>query len=350
MSSVCTICAKDTNVIICKSCQKNACGDCLIQFTSDNKFINRNCLCGEKYMVDDLYNSFNDSFMNTYINTIVEMKIKKFEDSFDILENYMKTDEKYKTANEEFRNLKLKFAKNAADAANHSKLNKILIKIKEKQTEIKECRDNNSKNLDIFDNSIEEFKSFYEDDENLDNKYKTVMNTIMRYRNKLQNCDFTDDVKSVIDDNLLSIRESFIKIHKIQEACGDFRRNKELNRYRTKTNLLRQAIDCKIKKKISDEKFVKIVKDSQITADKVDMVIEYVRYNWHNIENVRIKAMKVFHEARSLDFEEENNAIKKIVNTIVDSTDGTVIMNKMTKRFNMTEEEIIDYWTMSIPN
>ena len=52
-------------------------------------------------MVDDLYDSFGDTFMKkSYINTMVHMKIKKFEDSFDVLENYMKTDEKYNTANE----------------------------------------------------------------------------------------------------------------------------------------------------------------------------------------------------------------------------------------------------------
>ena len=171
----------------------------------------------------------------------------------------------------------------------------------------------------------------------------------MKYRTKLYDCDFADDVKSTIDDNILSIGDSFFQIYKRQEACGNFRRNKELNRYREKTSLLRQAIDCKIKKIISEDNFVKIVKDSEIISEKVDTVLEYARHNWHNIENIRIKAMKVFQEAMSFDFEEENNAIKKIVSEIADPADGKVVMKKMKKRFNMTEEEIIDYWTTSIP-
>jgi len=350
MKGICTICSNHTNVIICKACQKNACDNCLIKFTSDNKFINRNCLCGKRYKVDDLYKSFSKSFMNdTYINTMVQIKIKKFEDSYDVLENYMKTDEKYMTANKELSNLQLKSLKYLSKSDN-TKLDEILMKMEKKQSEIKKYHDDNMKNLDIFDNSLDEFKSFYEDDENLYNKYTTVKNTIMRYRNKLHDVDFTDDVKSMIDDNLLSIGELFFKIYKIQEACGDFRRNKELNRYRTKTKLIRQAIDCIIKKTISDDEFVEIVKESEIASEKVDMVLEFARYNWNNIENVRIKAMKVFHEARSIDFKEEKSVIKKIVDTIVDSTEGTVAMNKMKKRFNMTEEEIIEYWTISIPN
>ena len=349
MHCVCTICAKNTNVIVCKACQNKACSDCLTKFTFDNKFINRNCLCGEKYMVDDLYDSFGDTFMKkSYINTMVHMKIKKFEDSFDVLENYMKTDEKYKTANEELRNLYLK-SNRYLSTSNDAKLNKVLMKIKEKRAEIKKYHDDNTKNLDIFDNSLEDFKSFYEDDENLDERYTTVKDMIMKYRVKLYDRNFTDNVKSTINDNLLSIADSFFTIYKIQEACGDFRRNKELNRYRTKTSLLRQAIDCKIKKIITDKKFVKIVKDSEIISERVDTVLEYVRYNWHNVENIRIKAMKVFLEAKSFDFEEENNAIKKIVSEIADSTEGTVVMKKMKKRFEMTEEEITDYWTPSIP-
>lgn len=349
MHGICTICAKDTSVIVCKACQKKACGDCLIKFTSDNTFINRNCLCGEKYMVDDLYDSLGKSFMkNTYINTMVQMKIKKFEDSFDVLENYMITDEKYKIANEKLRHLQLKSTQYLS-APDDKKLNKVLMKIEGKQRVIKEYHDINMKNLDIFDNSVEEFESFFENDENLDDRYTAVKNIIMKYRVKLYDCDFADDVKSTIDDNLLSIGDSFFKIYKIQEACGDSRRNKELNRYRTKTSLLRQAIDCKIKKIISDDKFIKIVKDSEMISERVDTVLEYIRYNWHNVENIRIKAMKVFREAKSFDFEEENNAIKKIVSEIADSTEGTVVMKKMKKRFEMTEEEITDYWTISFP-
>jgi hypothetical protein len=113
--------------------------------------------------------------------------------------------------------------------------------------------------------------------------------------------------------------------------------------------LIRQAIDCKIKKIISDDKFAKIVKNSEIISERVDTVLEYVRYNWQNIENIRIKATKVFQEAKSFNFEEENNAIKKIVDEIVDLADGTDVMKKMKTRFNMTEEEIVDYWTTSIP-
>jgi hypothetical protein len=179
-------------------------------------------------------------------------------------------------------------------------------------------------------------------------KYTNVNNIIMKYRAKLQNCDFTDDVKSTIDNNLISIGDSFLKIYKIQEACGNFRRNKELNRYRTKTSLIRQAIGCKVKKTISDDKFFKIVKNSEIISERVDTVLEYVRYNWYNIEKIRIKATKVFQEAKSFDFE-ENNAIKKIVDEIADLEDGTDVMKKMKSRFSMTEEEIIDYWTTSIP-
>ena len=347
MHGICTICAKDTSMIVCKACQKKACGDCLIKFTSDNTFINRNCLCGEKYMVDDLYDSLGDSFMkDTYINTMVQMKIKKFEDSFDVLKDYMKTDEKYKTANEELRNLELQYLEYTL-ISDHKKLSKVLIKINKKEAEIKELRDHQHKNIGIFDNTLEDFESFFEDDENLDHRYTKVKEIIMEYRVKLYDCDFADDVKSTIDDNLLSIGDSFLKIYKIQEACGNFRRNKELNRYRTKTSLIRQAIACKIKKIISDDEFVKIVKDSEIISERVDTVLEYVRYNWNNIENIRIKAMKVFEGARSFDFEEENNAIKKIVGEITDSADGTVIMKKMKTRFNMTEEEVIEYWTTS---
>lgn len=349
MYGACTICTKDSNVIICKACQKKACGECMIKFTSDNTFIHRKCLCGEKYTVDDLYDSLGDSFMrDSYINTMVQMKIKKFEDSFDILENYMKTDEKYKIANEELCNLQSQYFEYTF-TSNHKKLKKVLIKINKKETEIKEYRDNNRKNLGIFDNTLEEFESFFEEDENLDHKYTNTNNTIMKYRARLQNCDFADNVKSTIDDNLLSISDSFLKIYKIQEACGNFRRNKELNRYRTKTSLIRLAIDCKVKKTISDDKFAKIVKNSEIISERVDTVLEYVRYNWQNIENIRIKATKVFQEAKSFNFEEENNAIKKIVDEIVDLADGTDVMKKMKTRFNMTEEEIVDYWTTSIP-
>ena len=349
MYGACTTCAKDSNVIICKACQKKACGACIIKFTSDNTFIHRKCLCGEKYTVDDLYDSLGDSFMrDSYINTMVQMKIKKFEDSFDILENYMKTDEKYKIANEELRNLQSQYFEYTF-ASNHKKLKKILVKINEKEAEIKKYCDNNRKNLGLFDNTLEEFESFFEEDENLDQKYTNVNNTIMKYRAKLHNCDFADDVKSTIDNNLISIGDSFLKIYKIQEACGNFRRNKELNRYRTKTSLIRLAIDCKVKKSISDDKFFKIVKDSEIISERVDTVLEYVRYNWYNIEKIRIKATKVFQEAKSFDFEEENNAIKKIVDEIADLEDGTDVMKKMKTRFSMTEEEIIDYWTTSIP-
>jgi hypothetical protein len=348
MQGICNICSEKTNVIICKICQKNACGNCLIKFTTDNKFINRNCLCGEKYMVDDLYKSFGDSFMkDTYINTIVQMKIKTFEDSLEILESYMITDGKYKKAHEELRNLQDKSIKYLT-SSNDAKLNKVLMKIKTKQKEIQELQDNNMKNLDIFDNNFEDFKSFYEEDENLDDKFAIVKDVIMKYRGKLKKCDFADDVKSMIDDNLLSIGNSFFKIYKIQEACGDFRRNKELNRYRTKTSLLRQAIDCKIKKNISDEQFFKIVKNAEIISERVDMVVEYAKYNWHNIENVRIKAMKVFQEAKSFDFEEEDDKIKKIISDISDASDGTVIMNKMKERFNLTDEDLLEYWTTSI--
>lgn len=203
--------------------------------------------------------------------------------------------------------------------------------------------------LDIFDNSLEDFKTFYEEDENLDDKFTTVKNVIMKYRGKLKKCDFADDVKSMIDDNLLSIGNSFFKIYKIQEACGDFRRNKELNRFRTKTSLLRQAIDCKIKKNISEKQFFKIVKNSEINSEKIDMVVEYAHYNWHNIENVRIKAMKVFQEAKSFDFEEEDDKIKKIISDISDASDGTVIMNRMKERFNLTDEDLLEYWSTSLP-
>ena len=300
-------------------------------------------------MIDDLYDSLGDSFMkDTYINTIVQMKIKKFEDCFDVLENYMKTEEKYKTANEKLRNLQLKSIKYLS-TPNDANLNNILIKIKRNETKIKEYRDHQMKTLNIFDNTAEEFESFFEADESLNDRYTKVKNIIMKYRTKLYDCDFADDVKSTIDDNILSIGDSFFQIYKRQEACGNFRRNKELNRYREKTSLLRQAIDCKIKKIISEDNFVKIVKDSEIISEKVDTVLEYARHNWHNIENIRIKAMKVFQEAMSFDFEEENNAIKKIVSEIADPADGKVVMKKMKKRFNMTEEEIIDYWTTSIP-
>jgi len=37
------------------------------------------------------------------------------------------------------------------------------------------------------------------------------------------------------------------------------------------------------------------------------------------------------------------------VDEIVDLADGTDVMKKMKTRFNMTEEEIVDYWTTSIP-
>jgi len=301
-------------------------------------------------MVDDLYDSFGESFMkNTYINTIVQMKIKTFEDSLEILENYMITDEKYKMAHEKVRNLQDKSILYLA-LSNDAKLNKILMKIKTKQKEIRQLQDINMKNLDKFEKNHEEFKSFYEDDETIDDKFTIVKGVIMNYRNKLKKCDFADDVKSMIDDNLLSIGDSFFKIYKIQEACGDFRRIKELNRYRTKTSLLRQAIDCKIKKKISDEKFVKMVKDSEIISERIDMVVEYAKYNWNNIENIRIKATKVLQEATSFDFEEENDKIKKIISDISDASEGSIIMNKMKKRFNMTDEDIIDYWKLSIPN
>jgi hypothetical protein len=300
-------------------------------------------------MVDDLYKSFGDSYMkDTYINTIVQMKIKTFEDSLEILESYMINDEKYKTAHEKLRNLQDKSFQYIY-SSNYAKLNKVLMKIKTVQKEIQELQDNGLKILDIFDNSLEDFKTFYEEDENLDDKFTTVKNVIMKYRGKLKKCDFADDVKSMIDDNLLSIGNSFFKIYKIQEACGDFRRNKELNRFRTKTSLLRQAIDCKIKKNISEKQFFKIVKNSEINSEKIDMVVEYAHYNWHNIENVRIKAMKVFQEAKSFDFEEEDDKIKKIISDISDASDGTVIMNRMKERFNLTDEDLLEYWSTSLP-
>lgn len=340
----CSVCKKNTTVIECKSCDKNACCNCLIKFTSDNKFINRNCLCGEKYMVDDLYDAFGQSFMkDTYINTIVNAKIKKFEESFKILERYMATDEKYKIANEELRNLQEKMMKKSSE--------KIMIKMNVKQMEIKQLYDDNFKILDLFDNTLDNFKSFYEDDANIEIKYSKINTIINKYRKKLKNVDFTADIKSIIDDNLAMINKSFYTIYNIQEACGDFRRYKELDRYRKKTNLIREAIECKVKKNISDEKFVKIVKDNEIISEKIDTVLEYSRHNWNIAENIRKKAFKTFQESKSLDFKEETNIIKNLVKEIENLTNCTndiVIMKKMKDRYKMTDDELIDYFTIPV--
>jgi hypothetical protein len=300
-------------------------------------------LCGEKYKIDDLYNVFGSSFMkDTYINTIVHAKIKNFEDSLEVLERYMVTDEKYKIANTELRILQEKMMKNPSE--------KIIIEMNEKQMEIKQYYEDNFKILDLFDNTLDDFKSFYEDDANIEIKYSKINTIINKYRKKLKKVDFTADIKSTIDENLAMINKSFYTIYNIQEVCGNFRRYKELDRYKTKTNLIREAIECKVKKNISDEDFVKIVKNHEIISEKIDTVLEYSRHNWYIVENIHAEAIKTFHESKSFDFKEETNIIKNLsikIENLTNCTNDIDIMKKMKDRYKMTDDELIDYFTIS---
>ena len=340
----CSVCKKNTTVIQCKSCDKNACRNCVAKFTSDNKFINRNCLCGEKYKVDDLYDAFGKSFMkNKYINTIVHAKIKNFEDSLEILDRYMVTDEKYNIANTEMRILQEKMMKKPSE--------KIIIEMNQKQMEIKKYYEDNFKILDLFDNTLDDFKSFYEDDANIEIQYSKINTIINKYRKKLKNVRFTADIKSIIDENLAMINKSFYMIYNIQEVCGNFRRYKELDRYRKKTNLIREAIECKVKKNISDEDFVKIVKDHEIISEKIDTVLEYSRHNWNIVDNIHAEAIKILQESKSFDFKEETKIIKNLtieLKNLTNCTNDIDIMKKMKDRYKMTDDELIDYFTIPV--
>jgi hypothetical protein len=301
-------------------------------------------------MVNDLYSSFNVSFMNeTYMDTIVKMKNATFENSYDTLKNYMMIDEKYKTSNEKLQKLREKYYIYYLYNKN-TKLDKLLVKIQAKEKEIKEYQEMNLVNLDKFDNTVEDFKAFYEKDEKLNENYEKIKTTIMKYREKLKKSNFQEDIQSKINKNLLSIDQSFYKIYKFQETCGDFRRCKELDRYRTKTAILRAAIDCKIKNTKSEEDFSKFLKDSEVVSARIDTVLEYSRINWQTIESIREKTTKIFEQATSFDFDPEQNAIRECLKDIPNKANDTVIQDKMKTRFNLTDEVLLEYWTISLPN
>jgi hypothetical protein len=325
MIGICNICLKTSSIISCNFCKINACSVCVIDFTREKKFMNRNCICGNGFTIDNLYTSFGKEFMrNEYIDTIVQNKFIHFSESSTILETFQKTDQKYEEICK------------TPDLYKFDDVEKYKQQMKELYQKFY---------------NLDEMTSFYDIHSNLNDKHALMQNKIDIYLNNLDGSqchEIPRGIKKIIKNNLNRISKSFQKIYLMQKNCGTFRLNKEQNMYKFKTNMIGFAIMYVIEKKLSQDKFIKLLKNNEVISEKIDTVLEYVRQSWKDINYIRIKADHILNTSNSIDFLEDRIQIAHTYNQMKHLGNGSDVKATMKARFNMTDEELIEYWTIPL--
>ena len=360
---MCDLCGKPNNILSCNSCDKKVCQDCIVEFTANYKFINRNCYnCKNIYRVNDMYNAFGNKFMNdTYTNLIIKNKIENFEKSIDILKDFDAIYESFQSLQTFLNKIDDKISLINATNKNRDKqsIHKKIDKLKSsRQSVLKkiEVQREKSANIVLSFGEKDIFVQFLKCYENNDVHFQIIKTYISTNRKQLfaKSQRLSDNIFNNVEVELVSINNAFHKINRFVSSIGEFRRVKEILRKNIDTSLITSFINYKIKSIISEKEFHIIAHKSFIDSLKIDSVLDNTRISWGKIHTIQEKCCAILmnnHENLDVELRDWSLNLGKINKLLTEfnceniQKEDTITKNKMKKRFAMSDEDIIEYWT-----
>lgn len=358
-TAICNYCDNDCKVLCCNNCKKNGCIQCIVKYTSDNKFIHRVCKCGSSFDTDMIYNAF-DKDIDIYIDTILTNKVNVFKESPMLLDEFITTYKKHNSdakivddllsniQKEEENGFQLDKTKIGQMSDKLSDMNAIMKTFKSRFDNIFKTFHGPTSSV-VFNNYSDTYvhdkEVFIEElyQESFDILDKIFMST-------LQSSVSSDKQKKRID-KLYKIRDNIIFIMKRQECLCNFKHYKEIKKCKLNVDIIKYSYNFFVNKSMTEKTFLRLLKITEIEAEKYDYVLASTYKTFSKVENIRLLIIDILRKIKENNHLIKNQDVKtidNIVNEFKSIIPYSSNIETMMKRYNMTNDRAYFYWTMAI--